>query len=317
MALLRGALIEPRFDPEAVERVRGQLLSILRSDATDPDAISGKTFYSKIFSGHPYARPQGGTPDSVAGLDVAAVREAHAATMVRDRLTVSVVGDITVAELGPLLDDLFGGLPESGAPLPPVAEPATDGSLTVVDLGIPQSVVLFGQPGIARDDPDFIPAYVLDHILGGGGFGSRLTEEVREKRGLTYGISTWLAPNDFGWLYMGGFSSANARVAEALDIVRAEWRKMADEGVSEAELAAAKRYLTGAYPLRFDSNGQIASQLLYLQLAGLGLDYVNERNGLIEAVTVEDVNRVAKRLLQPDQLTFVVVGQPEGVEATN
>ena len=124
-----------------------------------------------------------------------------------------MVGDITAAELGPLLDDVFGGLPESGAPLPPVAAPALSGGLTVVDLDIPQSVVLFGQPGIARDDPDFFPAYVLNHILGGGGFGSRLTDEVREKRGLTYGISTSLAPNDFGWLYMGRFSSANARVA--------------------------------------------------------------------------------------------------------
>lgn len=317
LALLKAALTEPRFDPEAVERVKGQLMSILRSDATDPNAIAGVRFYADAFPGHPYARPSDGTLESVAALTVEDVRAAHAATLVRDRLRIAVVGDITAAELGPLLDDVFGGLPESGAPLPPVAAPALSGGLTVVDLDIPQSIVLFGQPGIARDDPDFIPAYILDNILGGGGFGSRLTDEVREKRGLTYGISTWLAPNDFGWLYMGQFSSANARVAEALGIVRAEWRRMAEDGVTPEELEAAKRYLTGAYPLRFDGNGSIASQLLNLQIAGLDIDYVNRRNALVEAVTVEDIRRVAARLLDPAKLTFVVVGRPEGVEPTN
>ncbi len=154
-------------------------------------------------------------------------------------------------------------------------------------------------------------------MLGGGGFGSRLTEELREKRGLTYGIYTWLAPGDFGALYAGQFSSANERVAEAIDLVRTEWLRMATEGVSEAELEASKRYLTGAYPLRFASNGSIAGQLLGLQTAGLDRDYVNERNALVEAVTVEDIRRVAQRILAPDQLSWTVVGRPQGVEATN
>jgi zinc protease len=157
----------------------------------------------------------------------------------------------------------------------------------------------------------------MDHLLGGGGFSSRLTVEVREKRGLSYGVSTGFQPDDFGWLYTGRFSSANARVGEALAIVRAEWRKMAEEGVTPEELDAAKRYLTGAYPLRFDGNGRIAGQLLGLQVAGLDPDYVNRRNALVEAVTVEDVQRIAGRLLQPDALTFVVVGRPAGVEAAN
>jgi zinc protease len=141
--------------------------------------------------------------------------------------------------------------------------------------------------------------------------------ELREERGLTYGVATWLAPGDFGALYMGGFSSANARVAEALAIVRAEWARMAAEGVTEAELDAAKRYQTGAYPLRFDGNGSIAEELIGVMTAGLGTDYVNERNAMVEAVTREDVARVARRLLRPDALSFVVVGRPEGVAATD
>lgn len=315
--LLRQALVEPRFDEEAFERVRGQVLSSLASDETDPDAIAGRAFFAQVFEGHPYARPVDGTPESVAGLGLPDIRAAHEAALVRDRLDVAVVGAITPEELAPLLDRLFGDLPAEGLPLPEVAEPRVSGGTTVIDLDIPQSVVVFGQSGIARDDPDFIPAFVLDHILGGGGFGSRLTEEIREERGLTYGIGTYLAPNDFGWLYMGSFSSANERVAEALGILREEWERMAEGGVTEEELAAAKQFLTGAYPLRFDGNGRIAQQLLGIQTAGLGLDYVNERNALVEAVTREDIARVAERLLRPGELTTVVVGRPEGVDATN
>lgn len=315
--LLRLALTEPRFDEDAVARVKAQVLSSLRSDQTDPDAIASREFFSQVFEGHPYARRVEGTLESVAALDAEDVRAAHAAALVRDRLFVAVVGAITPEELASMLDELFGDLPAEGPPLPPVAEPKVTGGTTIVDLDIPQSVVLFGQAGIARDDPDFIPAFVLDYILGGGGFGSRLTEEMREKRGLTYGISTFLAPNDFGWLYLGQFSSANDRVAEALEVLRAEWARMAEGGVTEAELADAQQFLTGAYPLRFDGNARIAEQLLGIQTAGLGLDYVNERNALVEAVTREDIARVAKRLLRPDQLTTVVVGRPEGVAASN
>jgi zinc protease len=315
--LLRLALTEPRFDAEAVERVRAQLLSMIRSDLTDPDAIASRAFYEQMFPGHPYSRPVDGTVESVSALDADDLRAAQRAALVKGRLHVAVVGAITPEELGPMLDRLFGDLPAEGPTLPQVADARATGEREVIDLAIPQSVVAFGHGGIPRDDPDFIPAYVMDYILGGGGFGSRLTEELREQRGLTYGVYTSLVPGDFGWLYLGGFSSANDRVAEALALVRAEWRRMAEQGVTEAELEAAKRYLTGAYPLRFSSNGGIANQLLGIQTAGLGLDYVNVRNDLVEAVTVEDIARVAKRILKPEKLTTVVVGQPEALDATN
>jgi zinc protease len=308
--LLRLALTAPRFDETAVDRVRAQALSGLRSDETDPRTLAGRAFYAAAFPGHPYARPVDGTLESVAALSVDDLRAAHAQALTRDRLMISVVGDITADELGPLLDRLFGELPATGPDLPPVAEPVTSGTTTVIDLDIPQSVVTFGHGGLMRDDPDFIPAFVLDHILGGGGFGSRLTEELREKRGLTYGIYTYLAPGDFGALYMGSFSTVNARAGEALDLVRAEWARLAAEGVTEAELADAKRYLTGAYPLRFDGNSRIAGQLIGLQTAGLDIDYVNIRNDLVEAVTREDIARVAARLLRPEALTTVIVGRP-------
>ena len=311
--LLREALARPSFDPEAVERVRGQMIAGLEDDATNPGAIANRAFFATAFPDHPLGRPTDGTLETVKALDVEDLRAAHAATMTRDRLRLAVVGDITPEELGPMLDRLYGDLPAEGPALPPVAEPKLPGTLDVIDLDVPQSLVFFGQHGIPRDDPDFIPAFVMDYVLGGGGLGSRLSSEVREKRGLTYGINTMLAPMDFGALYMGHFASANAHVAEAVGLVRAEWQRMAEGGVTEEELDAAKRYLTGAYPLRFSGNAKIAEQLLGIQVAGLDIDYVNKRNAMVEAVTKEDVARVAKRLLDPAELTFVVVGRPEGL----
>jgi zinc protease len=315
--LLRSALVAPRFDAEAVALARAQLVSRLTSQETSAGRIASRALHARAFPGHPYAVPADGTPETVAAIDAEALRAAHRAALVRDRLTIAVAGDITEAELGPMLDRLFGDLPEGGPPLPPVAVPATAGALAVIDLDIPQSLVMFGHAGITRDDPDFVPAFVMNHILGGGGFGSRLTDEIRERRGLSYGVGTSLATNDYGPLILGRFSTANARVAEAIAIVRAEWARMATEGVSAAELEAAQRYLTGAYPLRFDGYGRIANQLLGLQVAGLDLDYVNVRNELVAAVTTDDIARVARRLLDPDRLTFVVVGRPEGVEPTH
>lgn len=192
-----------------------------------------------------------------------------------------------------------------------------EGGVTVVDFPTPQSVAFFGQPGIERLDPDFFPAFVLNQILGGGNFRSRLMEEVRVNRGLTYGISSYISLADRSPMLLGQFSSSNDLVAEAIDVIRAEWTDIAENGVSEAELEAAKLYLTGAYPLRFDGNSNIAGILAGMQADDMPIDYINTRNARVEAVTIEDIRRVAARLLRPDDLHFVVVGQPEGLETSN
>jgi zinc protease len=313
-ALLRDALVAPRFDEDNLARSRARQLATLRADENDPNRIATRAFWAAAFPDHPYATPTDGTIASVEALDRDAVVAAHERALVRDRLLVAVVGAIDAETLAPLLDEIFGELPASGPPLPEPRPAALDGGITVIERPFPQSTVVFGHGGIERDDPDFIPAFMLDHILGGGGFGSRLMAEIRERRGLTYGIYTYLAPNDLGQLYMGSFSASNERVAEAIALVREEWARMVEEGVSEAEIADAKRFLTGAYPLRFDGNSRIAGQLLGLQIAGLGPDYANERNALVEAVTPEDLERIARRLLDPEALSFVVVGQPQGLE---
>lgn len=312
MALLRSALMEPRFDQEAVDRVRGQVQSILRSSETDPGDIASKMFYKQAFGDHPYGSDDNGTAESVAGLTRDDMFLAKDRVMTRDRLYVGAVGDISAEELATLLDDLLGDLPESGPELPERVEPALSGGVTVVPFDTPQSVVMFGQKGITRDDPDFIPAYIANEVLGGHG-ESRLMDEVREKRGLTYGIGSYLVPFDHSELVMGQFSSGNAVVAEAIDVVKDEWAKFAETGLTAEELEMVKTYLTGAYALRFDGNGPIARILVGMQMDGLSPDYITTRNDQIEAVTLDQINAVIQRLYDPENLSFVVVGSPEGL----
>ncbi len=315
--LLRSALMEPRFDADAVERVRGQVLAGLRSDAQDPGSIAGRLFYAQAFPGHPYGSPGEGTPDSVAALTRDDILAAQRGALARDRVYVAAAGDITAAELGPLLDRLLGGLPATGAPLPGRATPALTPGVTVQAFPGPQSVVVFGQEGIKRDDPDFFAATILNEILGGGRFTARLMTEVREKRGLTYGIGTALVGLDQAELLMGQMSASNQNVGAAIQVVRDEWARIAAEGVTAEELAQTKTYLTGAYPLRFDGNGRIAGILVGMQMIGLPSDYPATRNAKVEAVTMADMDRVIARLIRPDALRFVVVGSPEGVAAVN
>jgi zinc protease len=316
IALLSDPLHKPRFDQDALDRVRTQVLSGLKSDAKNPNRIAGEVFSAMAYGDHPYGSTDKGTPETVAALTREDMLDAHGAVFARDRLYVSAVGDITAEELGALLDTLLADLPETGAPMPGPAEVTLAKGTTVVPFDTPQSVALFGQPGMERDHEDFFAAYILNNILGGGSFESRLMQEVREKRGLTYGIYSYLVPKDLAAVYMGSVASSNDRIAETIDVVRAEWQRMKTEGVTEKELSDSKTYLTGAYPLRFQGNGQIAGILVGMQMQGLPIDYVATRNDQLNVVTLEDVNRVASELLDPDRLHFVVVGMPEGVDTT-
>lgn len=312
--LLRLALTEPRFDEEPVMRVKRQIISGIRSAETDPNEIASKAWFAAAFPNDPYGRPAEGTEESVLALTVEDLRAARERLLNVGAAHIGVVGDITAEELAPLLDRLLGDLRnEPPADLPPAAFSAPPG-VEVIDLDVPQSVAVFGHEGILRDDPDYIPAYVVNYVLGGGGFSSRLTEEVREKRGLSYSVYSYLYPLDRAGVYLGGVATANASMKTSLEVIRAEWRRMAEEGLTEEELEKAKRYLTGAYALRFDSNAKIAGILVGVQAAGLGIDYTVKRNSLVEAVTVDDIRRVAARLLEPEALSIVVVGRPEGLE---
>jgi zinc protease len=317
MSLLREALIAPRFDEDALQRTRARTLSSIRSSLRNPNSLAGQEFDRLAFGGHPYARPVDGTEESVADLTREDLVAAHSRSLARDLVHVAAVGDITADALAELLDELLAGLPRSGAELPPRAEVLLEGGVTVVPFDGPQSVIAFGHAGLPRDDEDFFAAYLMNEIMGGGRFGTRLMRELREQRGLTYGVASYLVSQQFGDTVQGRIATSNDRAAEAIELIRVEWTRMVEDGVTEAELDAIKTYLTGAYPLRFDGNATIARILVGMQMQGLPADYIQTRNAEVMAVTREEVAAIAARLLEPDGLHFVVVGQPEGLDEEN
>lgn len=313
VALLGSALSAPRFDADAIERVRAQIAQSIQSDQKDPGTLASQAFAAQAWGDHPYATDIKGTTDSLAVVtrdDLIAVKNR---IMSRDHAIVSVVGDVSPEEATAMVDQLLSGLPEAGAALPEDTTVALSGGISVIDWDSPQSVVIFGQPGLALNDPDYFALMVANHILGGPGFSARLMDELREKRGLTYGVGTYLVSKEHGDLWQGSFAASNDKVAEAVDLLQAEWQRMAAGGVSDKELADAKTYLTGSYPLRFDGNGTIAGILTGMQLVGLDSGYIARRNALVEAVTAEDVARVAAEYMAPDRLRIVIAGRPEGV----
>ena len=313
--LLRLALTKPRFDADAVERIRKQLLASLVYDARSPEKVASKAWLASAFPNHPYGRPSSGSAESIrniAGADLEAFRKR---TFARSNLKVAVVGDIDAQSLGKMLDEVFGELPEK-PDLAAVADtkPAA-ASEQVITMAVPQSVAVFGMPSLARKDPDFIPAFVLNHIVGGGGFASQLMEEVREKRGLAYSVYSYLMPEDHAAVMLGSVATKNESIGESLSVIRDVLKRMATTGPTQEELAHAKQYLVGSYALRFDTSSKIASQLLGLQMDDFGPDYVTNRNAMIEAVTLADIKRVADKLLDPKDLIVTIVGQPKGLEA--
>jgi zinc protease len=307
--LLGLALTAPRFDQDAVERIRAQIASNIRSRDKDPESVAGDAWMKAAYPDHPYGNPSDGTAESIAAITADDLRAFHDNTFARGNLKIGVVGNIDPDTLGRLLDSTFGKLPVE-AKLTPVADvQPVAGAAVSIDMAIPQTIIRFGGDGLLRHDPDFIPAYVANHILGSGDFSSRLYTEVREKRGLAYSVGTYLAPYDHSGLFVGGTATRADRADESLKLIESEIARFAKDGPTEDEVAKAKSYLIGNYPLRFDNSGEIAGQLLAIQLDNLGIDYINKRNDMIRAVTVDDVKRVAARLFGPDKLIVARVGQ--------
>lgn len=312
--MVRLALTEPRLDEEPVERVRAQMLASLRHEVNDPDTRANRTWFEQAFEGHAYSRAVKGNFESIPKItrnDLLAYRDK---IFSRETLKIAVVGAIDAKTLAAELESIFGKLPAKAhlAPIP-VTTPKLIGTRKIVDLDIPQSSIRYGGPALPQSDPDFVTASVVNHILGGGVFSSRLFREVREKRGLAYSVFSQLAPLDYGPLHMGGTSTKNERVAESLSIIEAEIKSLAREGPNDEELDIAKKYLIGSWPLRFDTSTKLANQLIHMQIENLGLDYMERRNGLVAAVTKADAARVAKRVYGTGEIFTVIVGRPVGV----
>ncbi|WP_018261505.1 M16 family metallopeptidase [Methylobacterium sp. WSM2598] len=309
--LLALALAEPRFDEAAVERARAQMLMRIRRQQNDPGVMASRRFFSEAYPGHPYGRPSGGTLESVASITRGDLVALHRRLISRARVKVAAVGAIGEAALQRALDAAFGRLSEGGplAEVPPTRI-AGLGRRVVVDLDVPQSVIRFGTHGVPWRDPDYFPACVLNHILGGGAFTSRLYQAVREKRGLAYSVDTALVSHRAASMTWGYTATKNERVGEALSVIGEEIARLTRDGPSDEELQKAKDYLTGSYALGFGTSTEIAGRLVQVAFEGLGIDYISRRNGLIAAVTQDDIRRATARTLGDGRLLVVAAGRP-------
>ncbi len=316
--LLRLSLNAPRFDQEAIDRIRASVLAAHRRALTSPDEVASLRWFAEAFPSHPYGRPVRGDEKSISGIERAMLFAYAKKNLARSNLKIAVVGSVEKAELARLIDHAFAKLPAKAELVAiPEATPQALGRREVIDLNIPQTTIIFGGVGVKRKDPDFMPAFVLNHVLGGGSFSSRLYREVREKRGLAYSVYSYLSTLGHAGLFLGGTSTRNDRAAETLRIIEEEVVRIAKEGPTDEELAQAKSYLTGSYLLHFDTSAKVASQLLEIQLSDLGIDYFERRNKMVNAVTAEDVRRAAKRFLTDSKLLVILVGRPAPLSKSN
>jgi zinc protease len=309
--LLRTSLSSPHFDGTDVERIRAQLISGLRRETTSPGALASRRFLEIAYGDHPYGRPSGGSLESVPNITIADLKDYVARVLTREHLKIAVVGDIDAASLGALLDRTFGGLPVKSklTPVPEITAskpPQRD----FIALDVPQTIVTFGGPGIKRSDPDFMAAYVVNHILGGGS-GSRLYREVREKRGLAYSVSDSLAWMEHSALFVGSTGTRADRAGETVEAINREVRRMAEDGPTEQELDEAKSYLKGSRMLSLDTSAKLASALLQYQLDHLSIDYLERRNAVVDAVTIDEARQAARRLWGDGLLTVIVGRAPQ------
>ena len=314
--LMHMALTQPRFDPEPVGRMIAANQSRIRSSLSNPDWMAARLLNDMAFAGHAYALNSGGTLSTlqnITGIDLAHFVKSH---LGKNNIKISATGDITPEELAHVLDSVFGDLPEIALRAVPDVETQNQGAIALYERDIPQTVIEIMQPGIKRTDPDFHTAQIMNYILGGSGFGSHLMEEVREKRGLAYGIYSGFYLSD----HFNGFSvstaTANKNVGQVLSLIKAEWAKMLNTPISQEELNNAKSYLIGSLPLSLTSTDSIASLLLSLQLDGLPVDYLERREKSIRDSSIEDITRVTKKILAPEKFVTILVGKPEGITAT-
>lgn len=315
--LLRLALTEPRFDEEAVDRMRDANLSRIRSALANPNWIAARITNDTVYHDHPYARNSGGTLSSLPNITPDDLRGFVKAHLGKDRLKIGIVSNLSAKEIAPLIAKTFGGLPDTSEAKKATDTKLTDGKeIALYAKEIPQTIIRMVWDGIPQDDPDYYAAKIMNYIYGGSGFGSRLMHEIREKRGLTYGVYSGLSHMEHANIMMIQTSTRNETASELLNLIEQERQKIISESIADEELTAAKDYLTGSLPLSLTSTDNISSLLLGLQLDNLPIDYLDKRNDYLNAVTADDVQRTAKRLLAPDNYKVILVGQPENLTPT-
>ena len=303
--LLALAVNKPRFDQDAIDRIRQQVVASLEASQRNPSTIASRKFSEVLYGSHPYGRPDEGTIKSLQSISREDLVNFHRKNFARDRLTIGVVGSINAKDLGEMLDKVFGDLPANAELVPVPDAKLALGTTTSLSFDMPQTSISFVYPAVPRKDPEFFASYLMNHILGGG-FTSRLYAEVREKRGLAYSVSSSMALRDHVSALTISTATRPEKAQESLKIIREQVAAMANDGPTEAELAAAKSYLKGSYAVNnLDSSVSIADTLVGLQEAGLDRDYIDRRAELIDAVTLDQVKAIAKKLLEAEPAILI------------
>ncbi|MCI5050455.1 MAG: insulinase family protein [Rickettsiales bacterium] len=308
--LLAQLLNSPRLTQDSLDTVRTKALSALKQYESMPEYLVARHWSELAYPDHPYGRTAMGTKETLSAITLNDLKTFQS-LLAKSNLHLSVVGAITETELKNLTDHYLADLPDK-VELEEVktASIAKTPQQDHISFDVPQTVVMFGSEGLPRDHEDFYAAYLVNYMIGGGGLTSILSDEVRQKRGLTYHISTLLASRDYGQAWYGSFSTKTDQAEEAKKLVADTVQKVADQGFTAEQLKQAQDYITGSFALNLDRGSSLLSYLELMQLEALGVDYLDKRNGYFQQVTLEQANRIAKQLLQPANWIMVTVGKP-------
>lgn len=310
--LLALALTKPRFDKDSVSRMIDSNLVRIRSSMTDPEWMNARLTNAVIYGDHPYAMNTGGTLSSLPRITPDDLRAKFKTQLAQDNLIIAVAGNMSASEVSGMLDKVFGQLPKTSK-VQKIEDAVFDDqpSVTLYEQNIPQTIINMVIPGIKHTDPDYHAAEVMDFVLGSSGFGSRLTEEVREKRGLTYGIYSGLSEMDHSSILSIGAATRNEKTDEVIQITKDVMDGMTKANITEKELKDAKSYLIGSVPLQLTSTDRISAILIGLLSDNLPMDYMEQRTKAIEKLNVDDILRVSKRLLEIKNIKIILVGHPQ------
>ena len=315
--LLATVLQKPDFPKAALERERNRLLRAIAQRQQQPGALAQQAFFKAVFKKHPYHTLPGGDADTVKALKVADLRAFYNKYFVAKNAIIAIVGDLDRKQAEAVAEKLLGGLPagQPAATLPAV-KPLAAAETVTVEHPSAQTHILMGQPGIKRGDPDYFPLYVGNHILGGSGLIARLSDEIREKRGLSYSTYSYFSPMHVQGPFVIGLQTRTNSAGEALKVTRDVVKQFVEQGPTAKELDAAKKNLTGGFPLRISSNKKIVSYVAMIGFYGLPLDYLDTFNKKVEAVTIAQIKDAFKRRLDPDKMVTVLVGKVDGMKAS-
>jgi len=310
LELFGKILQQPDFPQAVLEREKARIISGLRESATQPESIASKAFYAALYGSHPYGLVEAGEPETVAALKRNDLTDFYRANYRAEGAVIALIGDVSKDGAAQIAESLSAGLPKGGQPvnaLPPVSNPQA-GKLERIAHPASQAHILLGYPGIKRGDADYFPLYVGNYILGGGGFVSRLTEEVREKRGLAYSVYSYFMPLAELGPFQIGLQTKREQAEEALKLVRQVLDKFIQGGPSEKELKAAKQNIIGGFPLRIDSNGKILDYLAVIGFYRLPLTYLDDFNSKVAKVTTAQIKDAFARRIKPEHMVTVIVG---------